>query len=251
MTQAVSFRKNVADAVLVQEMLDAWEDAPPEQGRLPDDQAQRLETLVQLAVRMATGLTAAWRTCLQEGSGWETGFYLRRMRAVEDLARVMVDILTRTQEIVTRTCAIDREWVAPRAMAEMQSNLPAAQAILADVGEQLVRLRRRTQVNEATPESSAASTVAETFQNLASRWKRETRFCSSRTKMVDHPAYQEIIGMGAAVLPLILGELRTDPRYWFSALHAITGEDPVPAEHRGSVRKMTDAWLEWGKVHGY
>ncbi len=105
--------------------------------------------------------------------------------------------------------------------------------------------------NEVTPDSSPASAVADKFHDLASRWKRETRFCSSRTKMVDHPTYQEIIGMGPAVLPLILGELRTDPRYWFPALHAITGEDPVPAEDRGIVRKMADAWLQWGKAHGF
>jgi hypothetical protein len=96
----------------------------------------------------------------------------------------------------------------------------------------------------------ALASVEERFHDLASRWKRETRFCSSRTQMVEHPAYKEIIGMGPAVLPLILGELKTDPRYWFPALHAITGEDPVPEQDRGIVAKMTDAWLQWGKAHG-
>jgi hypothetical protein len=105
--------------------------------------------------------------------------------------------------------------------------------------------------NGAVPELSSTLAVSDRFGALAARWKRETEFCSSRTKMVEHPAYQEIIGIGRAALPLILEELRADPRYWFSALQAITGEDPVPKEDRGSVRKMADAWLRWGKAHGF
>lgn len=93
--------------------------------------------------------------------------------------------------------------------------------------------------------------LVERFHDLASRWKRETRFCSSRTKMVEHPAYREIIAMGPAVVPLIFAELKTEARYWFAALNAITGEDPVPVGDRGVVRRMTDAWLQWGKDHGF
>ena len=99
--------------------------------------------------------------------------------------------------------------------------------------------------------ANGRSQQAERFHELVNRWKRETRFCSSRTKMVDHPAYREIIGMGLAVVPLILEELKKEPRYWFAALSAITGEDPVPVTARGVVRKMTDAWLQWGKDHGF
>jgi hypothetical protein len=69
--------------------------------------------------------------------------------------------------------------------------------------------------------------------------------------MADHPAYREIISMGKPVVPLILAELEERPDYWFAALRAITGEDPVPNEARGNVRAMTGAWLAWGRVHGY
>jgi hypothetical protein len=69
--------------------------------------------------------------------------------------------------------------------------------------------------------------------------------------MIDHPTYKEIIGIGPMAIPFILDELRTEPRFWFPALQAITGEDPVPEEDRGFVRKMKDAWLEWGNRHGY
>jgi hypothetical protein len=68
--------------------------------------------------------------------------------------------------------------------------------------------------------------------------------------MAMHPAYQQIIGMGREVVPLILRELEREPDHWFWALKAITGEDPVPEQHRGRVRAMADAWIRWGREHG-
>lgn len=67
---------------------------------------------------------------------------------------------------------------------------------------------------------------------------------------MEHPAYRQIIGLGPAVLPLLLRDLRETGRFWFPALHAITGENPVPDEATGDVRRMTEAWLEWGRQKG-
>ncbi len=120
-------------------------------------------------------------------------------------------------------------------------NVPDKEVSLASAGHGEAAVR---------PATVGQSHVVERFRDLASRWQRETRFSSSRTRMVEHPAYKEIIAIGPAVLPLILAELQTEPRYWFAALSAITGEDPVPAGDRGVIRKMTDAWLQWGKDHG-
>lgn len=94
------------------------------------------------------------------------------------------------------------------------------------------------------------SPVQERFQALAERWKRDTRFCSSRTKMVNHPAYQEIISLGKDAIPLILTELRSEPHYWFVALEALTGEDPVTSQDRGVMPRMVTAWLEWARARG-
>ncbi|MEX2561314.1 MAG: hypothetical protein WD403_15430 [Pirellulales bacterium] len=49
----------------------------------------------------------------------------------------------------------------------------------------------------------------------------------------------------------LLQELENEPDYWFWALEAITGENPVPDELRGNLEEMAVAWLEWGRVHGY
>lgn len=89
------------------------------------------------------------------------------------------------------------------------------------------------------------------FEKLAQDWHQATRFVSSLTDMIAHPAYQRIIGMGFAVVPLILERLRLEPDHWFWALKSITGEDPVPAEARGDVTAMGAAWLAWGRRQGY
>jgi hypothetical protein len=88
------------------------------------------------------------------------------------------------------------------------------------------------------------------FQILADRWRQSTRAFSSIHAMVANPAYLEIVGMGRPALPLILSELRRQPDHWFSALVAISGENPVRDTDAGDVRRMTASWLDWGRSRG-
>jgi hypothetical protein len=88
------------------------------------------------------------------------------------------------------------------------------------------------------------------FETLVARWKDETRFESSSTKLFLHPAYQQIIGMGPEAVPLILESLERAPEHWSWALKAITGEDPVPPEARGNLRLMAAAWRDWARRAG-
>jgi len=101
------------------------------------------------------------------------------------------------------------------------------------------------------PISRKNTNLIQKFYSLASTWIEETSFLSSAKEMAMHPAYQQIIGMGKDVIPLILWQLEKNPNHWFWALKAITGEDPVKPEDRGKVGKMAEAWLKWGKEHGY
>ena len=94
-------------------------------------------------------------------------------------------------------------------------------------------------------------TPAQKFRSLADTWRNETKASSSVTEMAMHPAYQQIIGMGPAVISLILHELKSNPDHWFWALKAISGVDPVKPSERGKVRKMVEAWLCWGEEKGY
>ena len=93
--------------------------------------------------------------------------------------------------------------------------------------------------------------LEEKFARHAAKWHAETGFMSSVRDKALHRSYQRIIGMGQKAVPLILRDLRKSPDHWFWALHAITGVDPVPPSDRGRIRRMTDAWLRWGRAQGF
>src|SRR6266540_2944201 len=90
-----------------------------------------------------------------------------------------------------------------------------------------------------------ADDLVEVFAALSDQWLAETSSESSLTKRYAHPAYQRIVGLGPAAIPILLKELEAKPNYWFHALRSITGDDPVPPKMRGNLRAMTDAWLGW------
>ncbi len=96
-----------------------------------------------------------------------------------------------------------------------------------------------------------SQTQRERFGRLATEWKQQSRFMSSTAQMAMLPSYQRIIGMGLIAVPLILEELGRQPDHWFWALESITDENPVPSEAAGKVKEMAEAWLRWGKQHGY
>jgi hypothetical protein len=85
------------------------------------------------------------------------------------------------------------------------------------------------------------------FEELAAVWSTATAHLSSPVKLIEHPAYRQIIGLGPAALPLLLRDLAESRRFWFPALQAITGENPVPADAAGDIDRMADAWIEWGR----
>jgi hypothetical protein len=100
-------------------------------------------------------------------------------------------------------------------------------------------------------QSIGATDIEQTFQRLAREWREETAHFSSMTKLVMHPKYQSIIGLGPAVLPILFRELQKNPDHWFWALQAITEEDPTRPEDLGDVQKMTESWLSWAEENGY
>ena len=105
------------------------------------------------------------------------------------------------------------------------------------------RMMPKPQVAQAT------SQLEVVFRTLMEIWRKETWFISSVKKRIAHPAYLNIIGLGPPAVPLIIKELRKDPAHWSWALEAITREDPCP--NAENMHQLTEAWLEWGKVHGY
>ncbi|WP_019866149.1 hypothetical protein [Methylovulum miyakonense] len=105
-------------------------------------------------------------------------------------------------------------------------------------------------VGKAKPVSQQQN-IGVQFAELASAWKNSVQIISDWNFMILHPSYQRIIGLGPDVIPFILKELEQNGGHWFWALQALTGENPVADEDAGRVRKMTEAWLNWGREKGY
>jgi hypothetical protein len=101
-----------------------------------------------------------------------------------------------------------------------------------------------------TPQTRTES-VEERFHRLAAVWHQDTDYLSSMEDADNHPAYQEIIRLGAPVVPLLLRDLAANHTHWFGALEAITGAQPVPASAGGDIQAMTECWLHWARDHGY
>lgn len=94
------------------------------------------------------------------------------------------------------------------------------------------------------------------FNDLADQWRKEVGYKSSLRKIVFSRAYLAIVLMAVdddrhrkLVTRFILEELRDKGGHWFWALHAITGA--TPAQFGDSISAVRDAWIEWGKSHGY
>jgi hypothetical protein len=101
------------------------------------------------------------------------------------------------------------------------------------------------------PVALPPETVEEQFRRLATVWADETGHLSSMAAASSHPAYQEIIHLGDAVVPFLLRDLEDHHNHWFVALRTITGANPIPAPTAGKIPEMAQAWLAWAKEQGY
>src|SRR5436190_22348632 len=104
---------------------------------------------------------------------------------------------------------------------------------------------RMVEALTGSDEPAREAGLAGKFRELAETWKRETGFFSFMQQRALHPAYQRIIGMGWAAVPMLLEELQRQPDHWLWALQAITGEEP--ARGTNTLQAATEAWLNWGR----
>lgn len=89
------------------------------------------------------------------------------------------------------------------------------------------------------------------FRTLLCIWEGETAHLSSVQQIVSHPAYQQMIGLGPAAIPLLLQALQQRPDFLFAALFAIAEVNPVLPEHDGDVYSMAADWVRWGREEGF
>lgn len=82
------------------------------------------------------------------------------------------------------------------------------------------------------------------FKVLNAAWKNDTRYESSATQIVSHPAYQLIIELGDVMVPFILSEVSSGSNHWFYALRKITGHNPKDAGFL-DFDKLRKSWMNW------
>jgi hypothetical protein len=136
-------------------------------------------------------------------------------------------------QIASAEAALAQTAIAQTVLLELEAYLSAAQATA-------------MLTSFAPPKELQAPTEA-LFNSLAEQWRRETAHLSSFSSIFMNASYQRIIGMGREAVPLILKRLQHEHEMWFWALHSISGDNPVKDEDAGSMPKMTQAWLAWGR----
>ena len=112
------------------------------------------------------------------------------------------------------------------------------------VAELIVSLRHSNGTN-----AQPASNETEKFHRLAKQWSEETRHTSSWARMISHPAYLSIIGMGERAIPFLLRELQRRPDHWHWALGAINGQAPIQPDE--DFDAAIARCLQWGQTQGY
>jgi hypothetical protein len=128
---------DVGTAISLRELAYSWEDHP-----LTTEGARSLQSLVGRGLQLAGGLEFAWSLATEGGKVWESGAYLRRLQAIDFLATVVVDILTRTQELLTSMRAKHPDWVVPPGATEIEAHLQTVKQLAARAHEALIWLSR-------------------------------------------------------------------------------------------------------------
>lgn len=88
------------------------------------------------------------------------------------------------------------------------------------------------------------------FHKLADEWSEKTMHISSVSDLINDTRYQQIIDLGWDALPYMLEDLQKKKRFWFPALAAITGVRPFDPGDLSNPRRMTEAWVKWGRRKG-
>lgn len=148
--------------------------------------------------------------------------------------------------------ALDELWGHSRRTAPKRDK-KCAFRWAANVRSQYEPARRAIRILRWRDRPRFENPASSLFYEEAAKWKEDTMHWSSVTRMIAHHSYLRIIGLGrefkqGEIEELLLKELEAEPDYWFDALTAITGDNPVRPED--DFDESVNAWLEWGRSKG-
>jgi hypothetical protein len=139
MTVASPLPSEVGSALSLQELAYSCEHNPP-----TPDKAESLQYLVASALKQGEILQLAWSFCTRDGEVWEAEWYTQRVRVMEFLANIVVDILARTRRTLAKLRKEYPDWEPPGSAVDLDVSYRAAEAVLAKVKETRARLTRPT-----------------------------------------------------------------------------------------------------------
>jgi hypothetical protein len=111
------------------------------------------------------------------------------------------------------------------------------------------RIVMRTYIARRNTGFGIGSSLEDKFSALEEEWREYN--AGRSTIEFNHFAYYQIMGIGPAAIPLLLKRVEQGANAWFVALKAIGGASAASDSTRGNPKAARDAWLEWGRIHGY
>ena len=88
------------------------------------------------------------------------------------------------------------------------------------------------------------------FRHLFDVWDKDTFLYSFPHQIYNHWAYEELVSLGEAAIPYMLGELQRGNPDIVRALRSISGESLV--QGMGLITEdIMETWLAWGKAKAY
>src|SRR5258708_828036 len=114
-----------------------------------------------------------------------------------------------------------------QSMQRMQRNFQCRINLWAIVATRYRRKQMSVIPVQNAPTSETQHAVEKRFRQLEAVWEAETMFLSDAHKIIEHPAFQEIISLGDAVIPFMMRNLEKEPCQWVWALPRISGANPL------------------------
>lgn len=90
--------------------------------------------------------------------------------------------------------------------------------------------------------------VEQRFEELAAAWEAhldEERASSNPARKVQHPAFDDIVALGDAAVPLVMARYESGSLFWGAVLARITGLSAHGDGVTGNLRETRQRWLAW------
>ncbi len=101
-----------------------------------------------------------------------------------------------------------------------------------------------------------------TFQILKTLWNNDYTYSMySSSNEMKLPAYNALIGLGTghfkdkflwhAFEEIFKEKAANYLQWWHEMLEKVSETNPIPQEHSGNLKEITDDWLRWAEANGY